>query len=144
VVNTEALNSWLQPLIHDMSLGERKRLLLSVRRYLVQANRQRIQSQTDPDGVAFQARAPAPKGLRHKRGPMFTKLRTGKHLTGTSNAQEASIGFTGRSSFIARQHQEGLPDTSSKRPIHTPERKLLGISDQDEQHILDLVLTHFK
>lgn len=139
--NIQSLNDWLTPLTKELSLGQRKRLLQSIKKYLVSINQQRIKSQTNPDGSTFIPRVAAieSKGLRNKRGPMFSKLRTAQHLRATATADQAVIGFKGRSSYIANQHQEGLTDTSGKYPINTPKRQLLGITADDEQHIMDMV-----
>lgn len=142
--HTQSLNDWLAPLVEKLSIGQRKRLLQKLKRQLLSTNQQRIKAQTNPDGSPFSPRHSAvpAKGLRNKRGPMFSKLRTTKHLRSSSNAQQVTVGFKGRNSFIARQHHEGITDSSGKYPIKTIKRQLLGITPDDEQNILDIVFTH--
>lgn len=142
--HTQSLNEWLAPLVEKLGISQRKRLLHALKRYLLNTNQQRIKAQTNPDGSPFSPRRAAAqaKGLRNKRGPMFSKLRTTRHLRSSTNAQQTTVGFKGRNSYIARQHQEGITDTSGKYPIQTLKRQLLGITENDEQNILDIVFTH--
>lgn len=136
------LNDFITPLLNKLSPVQRQIILKKLIAQLRDNNQQRIKAQQNPDGSAYTPRKSNPeiKGLRHKRGAMFSKLRLSKHLRLQINANEAALGFSGRNGLIARQHQEGIPDTSNSRIIPTTKRQLLGITADDEDAILDLLL----
>lgn len=137
-----SLNDIVAPLLQKLSPVRRKTLLRKIITQLRDSNQQRIKAQENPDGSPFAPRVIKEnvKGLRHKRGPMFSKLRLNKHLKLQVNSSEATLGFSGRTSLIARQHQEGIADTSGARTIPTTKRQLLGITVNDEQEIIELII----
>lgn len=136
-----SLTDVLAPMLNKLSPVRRKVILRKIVMRLRDRNQQRIKAQQNPDGSPYAARkAPVEvKGLRNKRGPMFTKLRLAKHLQTNVNINEATVGFSGRTGTIALQHQEGTPDASGRFAIQTKKRQLLGITDEDEKMILDIV-----
>ena len=77
-----------------------------------------------------------------RRGAMFKKLRTVRHLKVQASDKQASVGFLGRGACIARVHYEGLRDqvTPGEPQVLYPARELLGFSDADRERILELVL----
>lgn len=138
---TDSLSDVIAPLLNKLSPVHRKIILRKIITQLRDSNQQRIKAQENPDGSAFAPRKVQPevKGLRNKRGPMFTKLRLNKHLRLQLYTNEATVGFSGRAGIIAQQHQEGSPDTSNRFPMPTTQRQLLGITANDEQQILSIV-----
>lgn len=136
-----SISDVLGPMLNKLNPGRRKLLLREVAAYLRNSNQQRIKTQQEPDGTPFAPRKLATqyKNLKSKRGPMFSKLRLNKHLQLRVSDSEASIGFSGRTAFIARQHHEGLADTSNYQRIPTTKRQLLGITAEDEKNILEII-----
>lgn len=140
----DQLSDWLSPLVANLSAARRKLLLRQIATELRSVNQQRIKQQQDPEGAPYTPRASntTKVPLRQKRGPMFSKIRAAKYFTLTASPNDASLGFSGRTSIIARQHQEGGIDRSNKYPIHLPIRQLIGFSQHDEDRVLEMVATH--
>lgn len=138
---TSNFNDVVNPLLNKLSPIRRKIILRKVITQLRDNNQQRIKSQQNPDGSPFAPRKlqQQVKGLRHKRGPMFSKLRLNKHLRLQVSGTDAVLGFSGRTGAIAYQHQEGEPDNSEGVSIPTTKRQLLGITPEDEQVILEII-----
>ncbi|WP_193092405.1 phage virion morphogenesis protein [Halomonas colorata] len=141
----QQLDTWLTPLINKLTPKERRVLARNVARDLRIANRERIKTQTSPDGTPFEPRTQ----LRGRRGAirrktMFTKLRTAKYLKIKTNADEATVGFMGRVAKIARVHHYGLRDRVEKGgPQHQyARRELIGITSADRNRIANSVLNH--
>lgn len=139
------LENWVTPLLEKLSPKERRVLAREVARDLRTANRERIKAQTNPDGTPFEPRTQ----LRSRSGAirrkaMFTKIRTAKYLRLATNADSASIHFTGRVARIARVHHYGLRDRVEKGgPQHQyARRQLLGFSSQDQARIRDSLIDH--
>lgn len=138
---TASLNDVINPLLDKLSPVRRKIILRKIITRLRDNNQQRIKAQQNPDGSPYVPRKlhPEIKGLRKKRGPMFTKLRLNKNLRLLVATNEATVGFGGRTGIIARQHQEGITDTSGGHAIPTTQRQLLAITAEDEQTILEII-----
>ncbi len=87
------------------------------------------------------ARAPRAKSPIKLR-IMFAKLRTSRHLRSGSSAQEAWVGFGNDAAGIAGVHQRGERDRPSARqaPVKYERRALLGLTDAEEQQILDMLV----
>jgi phage gpG-like protein len=73
---------------------------------------------------------------------MFRKLRRYALLKAGSSRDQAWAGFDGVAAQIARVHQEGgLDRAAPKAPlVRYEQRKLLGLTEQEEQKILDLLV----
>lgn len=145
---TAALEQQLAQLLNAVSPTRRRQLASRIAIALRKSQAQRIAAQTNPDGTHFEARKPQPR-LRNKRGRirrMFDQLKTRKHLKATSDANGASVGFTGRTARIAREHQEGLIGTVNRNGLRVryPVRTLLGYTDADRQTIRDIVIDHLQ
>lgn len=140
----DSINQVLAPLIDKLTPTRRKIILRKIMTHLRGSNQQRIKAQENPDTTPYAPRKlnTAVKGLRQKRGPMFSKLRLNKHMGLRVSANEAVLGFTGRTGLIARQHQEGITDNTGGKAIPTTKRQLLGITADDEQAILSIVFDH--
>ncbi|WP_443749712.1 phage virion morphogenesis protein [Asticcacaulis solisilvae] len=82
--------------------------------------------------------------LTIKQKAMFRKLRTGRYLKSGVDDYGLWVGFLGKVAGIARIHQEGGRDRTSRRgpTVQYAQRELLGFTNQDREDILDLVLRH--
>lgn len=143
-----ALKDWVAPLLAKLQPSEVRALARQIGTELRRSQAQRIAQQQAPDGSAYVPRKAQPaKRLRDargsiRRGAMFKKLRTARHLKVQASEQEAAVGFLGRVARIARVHHEGLRDqvTPGGPEVVYPARELLGFSEADRERILDLVL----
>ena len=81
-------------------------------------------------------------GLRRKA--MFRRLASGRYLRTQADDQGFWVGFSGKASQVAGIHHHGLRDRPSLRAkaIDYPRRELIGASDADREHLLDLLYTH--
>lgn len=139
------LEEWLTPLINKLSPKERRVLAREVARDLRIANRERIKTQTNPEGTPYEPR----KQLRGRSGAirrkaMFKKLSTAKYLKVKSSADEAVVEFRGQVARIARVHHYGLRDRVEKGgPLHQyAKRELVGMTKKDENALLDTLISH--
>jgi len=144
-----ALETWAAPLLAKLQPSALRRLTRAIAVDLRRSQTTRIGEQKDPDGAPFVPRKNAGKfrgkpGRIKRRAAMFTKLRQAKFLRAESDAHSASVGFTGRTSRIARVHQEGLEDKVSPTgpSIRYPTRRLIGFTDAERMRIRDLLLEH--
>ena len=137
---TQPLEDYLQRLIVQLQPAQRRALLRKIVIHLRKKNRQRIAAQTNPDGSAWQPRANS-----NNNQPMFRRLRQNKYFGIRASHRHAKAFFKGNSGRIAKTHHYGLRDKVSRRSalqIKYPERRLVGITEQDMQEILDIVLDH--
>lgn len=139
------LANHIQPLIENLSMGERAKLAQTIGRDLRKNQSNRITSQKNPDGSGY---SPRRTRLREKKGKirrnMFEKLKNNSNLKLRTSAEKISLGFIGRVSRIARVHQYGLRDRVAQRGkiFEYPKRELLGFSVKDIQLIKDSILNH--
>ncbi|MBT0961664.1 phage virion morphogenesis protein [Aromatoleum toluclasticum] len=142
----QQLDARLGQLLAAVGDARRRHLARRIAIALRKSQAERIAAQQNPDGSAFEPRKPQPQ-LRGKRGRikrMFESIRTRRHLKATSNADGATIGFSGRAGRIARVHQEGLIDAVNRRglKVRYPVRTLLGFSPADLRTIRDTAIDH--
>ncbi|WP_140918810.1 phage virion morphogenesis protein [Limnobaculum xujianqingii] len=72
---------------------------------------------------------------------MFRRLRTARFLKASATANEATVGFNGRTSQIASVHQYGEVDNVAEQAkTRYPVRELLGFSHDDIDWIADSVV----
>lgn len=146
--NLQQLEAWAAPLLRKLQPAQRNKLSRAVGTALRRSQQRRIAAQQNPDGSGFAPRraptAARAKAGRIKRKAMFARIRQAKHLRARGTAQEATVGFLGRVSRIARVHQEGRSDrVSPDGPRVTyPRRELLGFTPADEQLVRDLLIDH--
>lgn len=143
----QALEDWVAPLLARLETKERRRLARSVARDLRRSQRERIKSQTNPDGTPYAPRKPQKWRARQgsiRRQAMFGKLSTAKWLKATTRGDSAVVGFFGNVARLARTHQYGLRDRVDRDgpTIAYPQRELLGFTEADRRLILDSLLTH--
>ena len=138
------LDDWLQLLLSRLSAAQRLRVNRLVAQRLRQIQRERIAAQKNPDGTAFAPRAPAlrqRRGAIARRGAMFQKLRTARHMKISATSDDLSVGFSGRSGVIAATHHYGEDRSSGGgRKFRTPARRLLGLAGSDLGEIADMYL----
>lgn len=146
----QRLETWVAPLLQQLQPAQRGKLARRVGMALRRAQQQRITAQRNPDGSPFAPRRNAPprraKAGRIKRGAMFVKIRQTRYLRARSNANEATVGFSGRVARIALIHQEGRAAAVGKDGprVTYPKRRLLGFTPADEQLVRDLILDHLR
>ena len=143
----DALAAYFEDLAGNLTPAGRRRLGMQLARQLRAGQAARIAAQEDPDGQPFAPRSRPPYRLRRKagairdKGAMFRKLRTAKYLKATATPDEAAVGFTGRAARIAATSQYGLREQIGRGIIaRYPERRLLGLTDEERAQILDRVL----
>lgn len=138
------LDGWLEALLSRLSPAQQLRVNRLVAQRVREMQRVRIAAQQNPDGTAFAPRATAlrqKQGAIARRGPMFQKLRTARHLKIRVAADEISTGFSGRAGMIAARHHYGNTRTDQRgRKYKTPARKLLGLTDANQEEIVDMYL----
>lgn len=137
----------LNGLLIGLSTSGRAVLMRKVARDWRKIQSARIRQQRNPDGSAYEKRKPLKEGFEPlKKGAMFRKLRLARYLKTGANANEAWIGFVGRIAAIARVHQYGLKDKVSRLKnapeVQYPQRELLGLTDDEREDLLDLVMKH--
>ncbi|CDG87915.1 phage virion morphogenesis protein [Xenorhabdus bovienii] len=79
-----------------------------------------------------------------KKTRMFKKLATARYLRLSANDREAVIFFAPKVAAVARVHQFGLKERmrGKNMTVKYPERRLLGLTPQDIQHIEEQILSH--
>ncbi|PHM51738.1 tail protein [Xenorhabdus sp. KK7.4] len=79
-----------------------------------------------------------------KKTRMFKKLATARYLRLSASDKEAVIFFAPKVANVARVHQFGLKERQRGKQIEVkyPERRLLGLTPQDIQHIEEQILAH--
>ncbi len=89
--------------------------------------------------------------LRKKRGQLRAKrmmLKLSRKLDVQVSPDMASVGFPGAMTRIARVHHYGLRDQvvrgQSKPSAQYPARRLIGFSEEDRAHLMDLLLAHLE
>lgn len=147
VDDLQALEDWVAPLLARLETKERRRLARSVARDLRRSQRERIKSQTNPDGTSYTPRKPQKLRARQgsiRRQAMFGKLSTAKWLKATTRGDTAVVGFLGSVARLAKTHQYGLRDRVDRDgpTIEYPQRELLGFTETDRELILNSLLTH--
>ncbi len=138
-----AVEQLASALLRSVAPPARRKILTAIARDIRRSQSDRIAAQKQPDGSAFAPRRPKPKKkgkLRQRR--MFSKIRLAKHLLAQANADEATIGFTGKASRVARIHQLGLDDAPAPgmRKVRYARRVLLGFTHAELEGALDMVL----
>lgn len=143
----EAIEAYLSGLLGNLAPGARSLLARLIARRLRDSQAKRIAAQQNPDGSAFAPRKPR---LRKQKGAlrrtMFAKMRQAKYLKAQSSADSAIVTFTGQVQRIANVHQFGLRDRVENRSgsptVKYAARELLGITQDEQKMIGDMVLEH--
>lgn len=136
--------------IHDISrylqqIGNaefvNKSLFLAIGEALLQSTDARFDKQQAPDGTPWQPLSPKYAAYKRKRGYGKKILKMRGHLrdTLTMQATDASVSI-GSNRIYAAMHQYG----GRTRFGQIPARPYLGISDEDEQAIMDTLQDAFE
>lgn len=138
-----AVEQLASALLRTVAPPARRKILTAIARDIRRSQSDRIGAQKQPDGSAFAARRPKPrrKGkLRQRR--MFSKIRLAKHLRAAATANEATVGFTGPASRIARIHQLGLDDAPAPgmRKVRYARRVLIGLTPAEVERAMDFLI----
>lgn len=148
------VEEWAAAALSRLSAGERRKLARAIGNYLAKSNRARIKSNLNPDGTAYEKRRPRPalrdrKGAirrEGKAGPMFRKLSRPAELgVLLVTPDQVDVGFKrNRTAALALVHQLGLVDQVERAPgaprLRYPKRVLLGLTDQDGERVVDMIL----
>lgn len=138
----------LSALLRNLEPIAQRTLARAIAQRLRDSQSKRIGLQRNPDGSPYEPRKPQLK-LRNKKGrlrrTMFAKLKQAKYLKAGTTSSGAVISFIGQVEAIARVHQYGLRDKVMRRrnlEVQYAQRRLLGISEDDESMLRDLVIEH--
>ena len=143
------LDAWLEGYLLQASPQQIRQLATRTAQAMRRQNQARITAQQNPDGSGYQPRSAASVAIRSRRGKirraMFAKLRQAAHLQARGSAGEATVRFTGSAGRIARVHHYGLRDQVNQRlSVQYPRRQLLGITDQDEALLAEMLADHME
>lgn len=130
-----ALDRWFDQFLQHLEPSQRRELMRRLAQGLRIRAKDRIKQQRDPNGNRFIARKRDQIGNIKRKGTMFKKI--GQQLKTEYSADKASIGFGGRSAYIATVHQEGrtIRPTDRAKPTKYPIRELVGFSQADQKWI---------
>ena len=149
----EKLAKWIDPLIGGLSSAEQFKLAKNIGQKIRRSQATRIAQQKNPNGTPFEPKKK--QSIRERaasrrgriRRAMFVKMKTTRFLRVNATNTEIAVGFIGRVARIAREHQEGLRVgvNQGRKPFVTyPARRLLGLSQTDQEMIRDEVITHLE
>ncbi len=138
LVDDQITAGLLKVLTHLSPVG-RKKAMREIMTFLRKSNRQRIKANKAPDGSNF-----APR--KNKKGKMFKKIGKSIKLNVTENSGE--IGFYGRASEVASNHQFGkrikYKNGDKTGYFDLAKRELLGLSDNDKRTVSDIIIKHLE
>lgn len=149
----EALEAWAGAILHRLEPTERRRFLRAFATQLRQSQARRIADQKNPDGSPFEPRKArrlrAKAGRIRRRGKMFSKIRTAKHLKVLEATEsEIAVGFKGRAAAIASVSQFGQAVRIDKAPrapiVRYAVRRLLGLTEEERQDFARRVLDQLR
>lgn len=133
------LNHWLDQITLLLEPSQRRELMRRLGQGLRVRFRDRIKQQRDPNGNRFIPRKRDQIGNIKRQGAMFQNI--GKQLKTEYSENHVSVGFGGRTGFVASVHQEGKSIRPSKnaKPTQYPIRALVGFSQEDEIYIMKTI-----
>lgn len=141
-----ALEDWATPLLSQLTAPKRRALARQIGQALRRKQAERIASQRNPDGTAYEPRKTTNARLQKGRirRTMFEKLRAARHLRVEAVDDGVAVGFFGRTARIARVHHEGLRDlVQPGGPSYKyPARGLLAMNDEERELVKDMLLQH--
>ncbi|BEP43001.1 phage virion morphogenesis protein [Variovorax sp. V15] len=141
-----ALEDWATPLLSKLTAPKRRALARKIGIALRRMQAERIASQRNPDGTAYEPRKTTNARLQKGRirRTMFEKLRATRHLRVEAEDDGVAVGFFGRTARIARVHHEGLRDlVQPGGPTYQyPARGLLSMNDAERDLVKDMLLQH--
>ncbi|SDZ71323.1 phage virion morphogenesis (putative tail completion) protein [Variovorax sp. YR266] len=141
-----ALEDWATPLLSQLTAPKRRALARQIGQALRRKQAERIASQRNPDGTAYEPRKTTNARLQKGRirRTMFEKLRAARHLRVEAEDDGVAVGFFGRTARIASVHHEGLRDlVQPGGPSYKyPARGLLAMNDEERELVKDMLLQH--
>lgn len=141
-------------LIAALQPAARAELAKRIAKTIQRSQSTRIGAQKNPDGSDYEPRKPQlrnkKKNLRPEgstlgvRAGMFRKLRTPSMMDSKGTADGAFVGFIRDVQRIALVHQNGLRDRVNRfgKEADYPQRRLFGITDDDENDTTHLITEH--
>jgi phage virion morphogenesis protein len=150
----EQLETFLADFASSIEPAERKKMGLKIAAHLQKARQKTIGANVDAEGRAFEPRK-KPRARRKrdkvtqlkrsiKQRKMFLRARNTQYLRKEATTGEARVGYVGAMARIMTVHQEGLEDTVTRDPSSPVAkyamRRVLGISEADNEAIMDIVL----
>ncbi|QCT18526.1 phage virion morphogenesis protein [Jejubacter calystegiae] len=140
------VDAWLAALLANLEPAARNRMMREVAQQLRRIQQKNIQRQRNPDGSVWEPRRMTARSKKGRiRRQMFAKMRTARYLKTTASADAASVEFASKVQRIARVHHYGLRDrvTRNGPEVRYPERRLLGVNNETEVNIRDILLRWF-
>lgn len=123
----------LSHLLERISPAAQQRLKNKIAQKLKTANKKRMTAQTSPDGDKWEKRSKTSNG----KGRMMKHLKN--QLSVRDEGETLKIGFFGSSGRLASTHHFGLAEELRSGFAIYPVRELIGITDEDEAMIEELV-----
>jgi phage virion morphogenesis protein len=121
----------LLKLLAGYSPVARRRKLRQIAVYLRQSNRRRIKQNIEPDGSAMELR---------KKGSKRMFPRMGRFLKNKVTSEKTETGFYNGAGMVADNHQYGRFIQNKQGGFDLPRRELLGLEEDDQQYIIDILL----
>gem|GEM_PF-5335179 len=137
----QALSDWSVQVLEALSPLRRRALLQKMLMELRKENLSRMRKNIDPNGEPWEARKRSGRGRKPKK--MMRGLARRNRLSISTNSDGGSLGFG--NNIIASIHHYGLLDklAGHSESIKYPERHLLGVSDDDAQRLIEMLLECF-
>ena len=141
--------TWAAGFLSRLDAGARRKLAGEIGKALRRSQIERVRRQESPTGEPYAPRRPRYFRGRQgaiRRGAMFRKLATTRHMKVQLTPDGVAVGFFGRVARLARVHHEGQEDVVTRGgPTHRyAARPLIGFSDADRSLIRDLLIEHLK
>ncbi len=127
------LDDALQQLLNNFGPVTRRSALREIASYFMRSNRKRIRSNVQPGGASMTPR-------QGRGGRMFRKI--GRMMRQQVTADAAQVGFSGRTGWVATNHQLGRVIRNAGQTLHYPVRLLLGADEEDRAAVLAIVLKY--
>lgn len=129
------LNHWLDQITLLLEPSQRRELMRRLGQGLRVRFRDRIKQQRDPNGNRFIPRKRDQIGSIKRQGAMFQNI--GKQLKTEYSENHVSVGFGGRTGFVASVHQEGksIRPSNNAKSTRYPVRELVGFSKDDQEWV---------
>ena len=139
--NLDELLEWSKQTIELMAPARRRMLIRKLLMILRQRNLVRMRQNVGPGGEPWQERKK--RRAKNQSKKMMLGLAKAKRLRLLANADSGSMGFG--NNIIALVHHYGLLDKVSPNgpTVKYPERQLLGISEDDENLLMQTLVEIF-
>lgn len=136
-IQPENLDQVLDKFTRLAAAPAERTLYSDIGEYLDLATRERFELEMAPDGTPWEALDPEYQARKKRRADQILVLDAYLRDQMSYTAQAGSVDF-GSSRIYAATHHYGDPDRG------IPERPILGLSEDDETHILKLAQEHLE